>query len=115
MTPPHKVELSILLMSNERKRENPPGYLAHKKQPPPLGRHRTLGNIPTVGSEGGAVSYDRGTQVELSILLMSNERKKENGVRMKKDFRVSDLYEQVRYRNDSCLLNRRDIATIRAF
>ena len=47
-------------------------------------------------------------------MLMSNARKRENGVRMKKDFRVSDLYEQVRYRNDSCLLNRRNIATIRA-
>ena len=39
------------------------GYLAHKKQPtslgPPLGHRRS----PTVGSQVGAVSYERGTPV----------------------------------------------------
>ena len=37
------------------------GYLAHKKHPPPLGPPQ--GPIPTVGSWGGAVSYDQNTPV----------------------------------------------------
>ena len=36
-------------------------YLAHKKQPPPLGPPSGPGHIPTAGSQGGDVSYERGT------------------------------------------------------
>jgi hypothetical protein len=37
------------------------GYLAHKKQPPFLGPSQEPRHGPTVGSHGGAVSYERGT------------------------------------------------------
>ena len=40
------------------------GYLAHKKQPPPLRPPLDLTTRPTVGSYGGAVSYERGTPVQ---------------------------------------------------
>jgi len=39
------------------------GYLAHKKQPPPLGPPYVPRHSPSVGSQGGAVSYERGTPV----------------------------------------------------
>ena len=40
------------------------GYLAHnKKQPPPQGPPQGPRNIPTAGSQEGAVSYERGTLV----------------------------------------------------
>ena len=39
------------------------GYLAHKKQLPPLGPPYGPKHIPAVGSYGGAVSYERGTPV----------------------------------------------------
>ena len=41
------------------------GYLAHKKTPTPLGQPYGPGRIPTVGSWGGAFSYERGTRVSL--------------------------------------------------
>ena len=34
------------------------GYLAHKKQPPPLGPPYDLRNSPTLGSYEGGVSYE---------------------------------------------------------
>ena len=37
------------------------GYLAHEKPPPPL----APGHIPSVGSQGGAASYEQGTPVAL--------------------------------------------------
>ena len=37
------------------------GYLANKKTPTPLGPPLDPRHRPTVGSLGGAVSYDRGT------------------------------------------------------
>ena len=40
------------------------GYLAHKKQPPPLGLPWGPRHIPTVGSSGGAVFNERGTPVK---------------------------------------------------
>jgi len=39
------------------------GYLAHKKTPNPLGPPEGPRHSPTVGSYGGAVSYERGTPV----------------------------------------------------
>jgi len=39
------------------------GYLAHKKPHPPLGPPKGPMHIPTVGSYGVAVSYERGTPV----------------------------------------------------
>ena len=39
------------------------GYLAHKKQPPPLGPPQEPRHGPTVGSYGGAGSYERGAPV----------------------------------------------------
>ena len=39
------------------------GYLAHKKQPTPLGPPLEPRRGPTVGSYGGAVSYEHGTPV----------------------------------------------------
>ena len=39
------------------------GYLAHKKTPTPLGPPQDPMHSPTVGSCGGAVSYERGTTV----------------------------------------------------
>jgi len=42
------------------------GYLAHKKQPPPLGPPQGPGHFVTTGSWGGTVSYDRGIPVSLS-------------------------------------------------
>ena len=44
------------------------GYLAHKKQPPPLGPPYDLGYSPTVGSWEGGVSYERGTPRGLRYL-----------------------------------------------
>ena len=38
------------------------GYLAHKKPPPPLGPPQGPMHRTTVGSYGGAVSYERGNQ-----------------------------------------------------
>ena len=40
------------------------GYLAHKKQITPLGPPQGLRHSLTVGSLGGAVSYERGTPVQ---------------------------------------------------
>ena len=40
------------------------GYLAHKKTPTPLGHPYGPRHSPTVGSKGGAVSYERGTPAE---------------------------------------------------
>jgi len=40
------------------------GRLAHKKQPPPPGSPSGPRHSPTVGSYGGAVSYERGTPVD---------------------------------------------------
>jgi len=39
------------------------GHLAHKKQPPPPGPPYGHRHSPTVGSQGGAVSYERDTPV----------------------------------------------------
>ena len=39
------------------------GYLAHKKTPPSLGPPQDPRHRPTVGSYGGAFSYERGTPV----------------------------------------------------
>ena len=39
------------------------GYLAHQKQPPRLGPAQNPGHSPIVGSQGGAISYERGTPV----------------------------------------------------
>ena len=44
------------------------GYLAHKKTPTPLGPPYDPRHRPTVGSHGGAVSYERGTPASLSLL-----------------------------------------------
>ena len=43
------------------------GYLAHKKQPPPLRPPKGHRYFPTVGSWGNTVSYDRGTPVHFAI------------------------------------------------
>ena len=43
------------------------GYLAHKKQPPPVGPPYSPGHNPTVGSLGGAVSYERGAPVRTRL------------------------------------------------
>ena len=40
-------------------REGSQGYLAHKKPPPPIGLPQDPKQSPTVGSSGGAVSYER--------------------------------------------------------
>ena len=42
------------------------GYLAHRKQPPPLGPPWDPRCSPTVGSWEGCVSYERGTPVTFS-------------------------------------------------
>ena len=39
------------------------GYLAHKKLRPPLGLPQGPRHSPTVGSYGGAISYERSTPV----------------------------------------------------
>jgi hypothetical protein len=39
------------------------GYLAKKKQPPPLGPPQDPGYSPTEGSQGGGISYERGTPI----------------------------------------------------
>jgi len=39
------------------------GYLAHTKQPSPLGPPQGPRHTPTVGFYGGLVSYERGTPV----------------------------------------------------
>jgi len=45
------------------------GYLAHEKQPPPLGPPKDLRYSPTVGSWEGVVSYERGTPVRAEDAL----------------------------------------------
>ena len=40
------------------------GYLTHKKPPPSLGPPSGLRRVPTVWSQGGAVSYARGTSAQ---------------------------------------------------
>ena len=47
--------------------EKSQGYLAHKKQPPSLGPPQGPKHSPTAGSQGKAVSYERGTPLELGI------------------------------------------------
>ena len=42
------------------------GYLARNKPPPPLGPPQGPRHSPTVGSEGDAVAYERGTPVQAS-------------------------------------------------
>ena len=51
----------------ERQNPNPPvqGYLAHKKYAPLLSPR----DSPTVGSQEGAVSYERGTPVGLHLVV----------------------------------------------
>ena len=44
------------------------GYLAHKKPPPPLGPPWETRHGPTVGSNGVAFSYQRGTPVQVLVL-----------------------------------------------
>ena len=39
------------------------GYLAHRKEPLPLGPPYDSGYSPTAGSQEGVVSYERGTPV----------------------------------------------------
>ena len=43
------------------------GYFAHEKETPPLELPWCPRHFPTVGSCGGAVSYERGTPVESEI------------------------------------------------
>ena len=43
------------------------GYLAHKKLPTPLGLPKGPRHGPSVGSQAAAVSYERGTPVELIL------------------------------------------------
>ena len=47
------------------------GYLAHKKQPPPLGPPQDPRYGPTVGSQGGPVSHVRGTPVARTLYMYS--------------------------------------------
>ena len=49
------------------------GYLAHKKATTPLGPPQDPRHSPSVGSEGVAVSYERGTPV--LVLQVMNEPK----------------------------------------
>ena len=44
------------------------GYLAHKKQPPPLGKLLGPRLSPTVGSSEGVVSYERGAPVGPAVV-----------------------------------------------
>ena len=50
-------------VGTERRAHHVPGYLAHKKQPPPLGPPYDPMYSPTAGSYEGGVSYERGTPV----------------------------------------------------
>ena len=51
------------------------GYLARKKQPPPLGPPQGPGRSPTVGSQVAAVFNERGTPVSLCAdLAPAHER-----------------------------------------
>ena len=43
------------------------GYLAHKKQPPPLGSQEGPRHSPTVGSWEGRVSYERSNPVGVRV------------------------------------------------
>ena len=43
------------------------GYLAHKKEPPPLGPPYDPRYRPTEGSQGGAFSYEEGVPVEVEM------------------------------------------------
>ena len=50
------------------------GYLAHKKHHPPSNHHRSLArHRATVGSDGGAVSYERGTSVPVLGMEHTND------------------------------------------
>jgi len=51
------------LFSAPRLADSLQGYLAHKKTPTPLGPPYDPRHRPTVGSSGGAFSYERGTPV----------------------------------------------------
>ena len=46
------------------------GYLARKKMPPPLEPHRTLGIGLRLGPRGGAFSYERGTPVQVFLIML---------------------------------------------
>jgi hypothetical protein len=76
-TPPHEFQTFEFPESTKRfvlkvfRRVNKTlqGYLAHKKQPPPLGQSYDPWYGPTVGSyQEGGVSYERGTLVLRSIM-----------------------------------------------
>ena len=43
------------------------GYLAHKEQPPPLGPPSDPRYSPTLSSQEGGVSYERGTPVACAV------------------------------------------------
>jgi len=72
-TPTQSHSSQIILVYEEKQVQNPglaagnvpslQGYLAHKKQRSTLGAPCAPRYSPTVGSWGGAVSYERGTPV----------------------------------------------------
>ena len=47
----------------------PQGYLAHKKQPPPLGPPLDPRYSPTVGFYEEVISYERGTPVGVRLMV----------------------------------------------
>jgi len=49
------------------------GYLAHKKTPTPLGPPQDPRHRPTVGSQGGALSYERGARIKQHMQRISRQ------------------------------------------
>ena len=65
--PLHNSHVSHTRRGKERTIRTLQGYLAHKKQPNPLGPPSGPSHRPTVGSQGGAVCHERSSPVRMSL------------------------------------------------